>query len=456
MKRIALVFLSLFGSAALTLLTAADSTEFGLSNDAWTVLNKTGTDRWTVDKPEIVTVTAEKYDRLPLFNTKGAEYNRGMKLRQTQAQECPTAFAADPDSITVREKPEKDSLKYELGKDYQVEPKWGCVGRLPEGRIGENQSVYIDYIYGKMRIDSIVRMKDGRWTLKKGESHVTTPAQPELGDGEIRLLNVWIKAGIEKLTPELLFPVLESTYPEPVLRSPTTAERLIPQTTAKLKAGETVNILAWGDSVTDAGYLPNPATDRWQEQFAARLRAKFPRANIVLKTEAWGGRNTDSYRNEPPGSPKNYKEKVLDLKPDLIVSEFVNDSGFHGEVLEKRYSKILAEFEEIGTEWIILTPHYVRSDWMGLPSERDIDDDPRPYTKSVREFARKNNIALADAAKRYGRLWRQGIPYSTLMMNNINHPNPFGMKLFADALMEVFDTGPDESSLVSPPDQLVH
>jgi lysophospholipase L1-like esterase len=50
----------------------------------------------------------------------------------------------------------------------------------------------------------------------------------------------------------------------------------------------------------------------------------------------------------------------------------------------------------------------------------------------------KNNVALADGAKRYGRLWRQGIPYMTLMVNDINHPNEEGMKLFADALMELF------------------
>jgi lysophospholipase L1-like esterase len=368
-----------------------------------------------------------------------------MKLHQTRAQECPTAYAVNPDSIIVREKPEKNSLQYERGKDYQIEPKWGCIGRLPESRISEQQSVYIDYVYDKMRIDSLVRTQTGQLILKKGASHVTTPVQPELEDGETRLVNIWIKARIEKLTPELIFPILETKYPEPspqvsTPQSLTIAEKQIPRTMAKLKAGETVNILAWGDSVTDAGYLPNPQTERWQEQFAARLRTKFPKANIVLKTEAWGGRNSNSYRNEPPGSPKNYKEKVLALKPDLIVSEFVNDSGLHGDALDKRYSKILEEFKEIGAEWIILTPHYVRSDWMGLQSEQRIDDDPRPYTKSLREFTAKNNVALADAAKRYGRLWRQGIPYSTLMMNNINHPNPYGMKLFADALMELFET----------------
>jgi lysophospholipase L1-like esterase len=110
----------------------------------------------------------------------------------------------------------------------------------------------------------------------------------------------------------------------------------------------------------------------------------------------------------------------------------------HGDYLDKRSSEILADFQGIGAEWIILTPHYVRTDWMGFPSEKNIDDDPRPYTKSVREFCTKNNVALADGAKRYGRLWRQGIPYSTLMANDINHPNAVGMKLFVDALMELF------------------
>jgi lysophospholipase L1-like esterase len=75
---------------------------------------------------------------------------------------------------------------------------------------------------------------------------------------------------------------------------------------------------------------------------------------------------------------------------------------------------------------------------MGLASEKNIDDDPRPYVKAIRKFAAEKNVALADASLRWGRLWRRGIPYSTLHMNNINHPNPFGMGLFADALLELF------------------
>ena len=77
----------------------------------------------------------------------------------------------------------------------------------------------------------------------------------------------------------------------------------------------------------------------------------------------------------------------------------------------------------IGAEWIILTPHYVRPDWMNLTRERDIDDDPRPYVAGVRQFAATHDVALADAALRYGRLWRQGLPHSALLLNAINPPS---------------------------------
>jgi lysophospholipase L1-like esterase len=212
----------------------------------------------------------------------------------------------------------------------------------------------------------------------------------------------------------------------------------LPKSLKKLRESQPLRILAWGDSVTDGRYLSEPARQGWQAQFVARLRERFPQAKIELVTEAWGGRNTASYLAEPPGSPHNYAEKVLGAKPDLVVSEFVNDAGLKPEQVEQTYSRLLKDFSQIGAEWIILTPHYVRPDWMGLARERDIDDDPRPYVAGLRQFAARHGVALADASLRYGRLWRQGLPYSTLMLNSINHPDPRGMRIFADSLMALF------------------
>ncbi len=130
---------------------------------------------------------------------------------------------------------------------------------------------------------------------------------------------------------------------------------------------------------------------------------------------------------------------VLDAEGSELLSRRVaNDEADLRRLaaqVEERYGRLLDDFRAIGAEWIILTPHYVRPDWMGLDRECDIDMDPRPYVAGLRQFAAGHGVALADAARRYGRLWRQGIPHTALMLNSINHPDADGMKVFADALM---------------------
>jgi lysophospholipase L1-like esterase len=396
--------------------------------------------RTTVDiaPARILTIQAEKHDTLPVFNPNAGGWAKGAGLRGVRAQECTTLHLLDPSSLKLHSGAGADSLLLKAGKDYGVDLAWGTFGRLTGGRIQERQPVYASYVCGELRLDSVVLTREGRIVVRQGEGRSAAPVMPPLAEGDQRLANVWLPGRVDKLTPDLLFPILETTYPEPPKPTSTTAERLLPATLRKLRDGQALRVLAWGDSVTDGSYVPDSKRDRWQAQFVARLAAHFPQARIELVTEAWGGRNTDSYLNEPPGSPHNYQEKVLAAKPDLIVSEFVNDAGLNPEQVEQRYGKLLADFKGNGAEWIILTPHYVRPDWMGLNRERDIDDDPRPYVKGLRAFAEKHQVALADASLRYGRLWRQGIPYTTLMLNSINHPDARGMGLFADSLMQLF------------------
>jgi lysophospholipase L1-like esterase len=287
-----------------------------------------------------------------------------------------------------------------------------------------------------MRLDSVVLTPDRKLAVRKGRPHVATPRPPDLAAGESRVGNVWLSGRIDTLSAENCFRVLETAFPEPPRAAPTAAERLLPKTLAKLRSGEPVKILAWGDSVTECVY--RPWEQKWQEQFAARLRARFPKASIIMMSEGWGGRTTTAYRSEPQGSPRNFAAKVLGVKPDLIISEFINDASMNEAAVLENYGAILKDFQRIGAEWAILTPHYARPDWMGLKQEREIDQDPRPYVKGLRLFAENNRVALADASARWGRLWRQGLPYSTLLVNNINHPDERGMKLFADALMSLF------------------
>lgn len=392
-----------------------------------------------VPPPALISIDQERYESLPVFNAKTAGWIKGVQLKHLRAQETTTPFLLEPDSVAVsRADPQPDDPTFVRGRDYDFDAVWGTVGRLPEGRIADNTAVHVRYRYSPLRIDSIVETRSGRLELRAGEPKSAAPQPPGLRRGERRLANLWIPGRIPRLEPKHLFPIAETDYRGPALPSDRSAKHTLPKTYHKLRSGQAVRILAWGDSVTDGSYLPNPDTDRWQSQFVRRLQAAFPRAKIELVTEAWGGRNTGSYLAEPPGSPHNYREKVLGAKPDLVVSEFVNDAGLSPAQVQDRYGQLLRDFNAIGAEWVILTPHYVRPDWMGIDRERDIDDDPRPYVAGLRQFATQNPVALADASLRYGRLWRQGIPYTSLMLNSINHPDAQGMSLFADALMELF------------------
>jgi lysophospholipase L1-like esterase len=391
-----------------------------------------------VGKPEWVTVTAEKYDSLPVFNPRAGGWVKGAQLHGVRAQETTTPFLLDPTSLALRAGPEATSETFRKGDAYEADLSWGTFGRTTNNPIKEKQAVYASYRHAMLRLDAVVLTRDGRVEVRQGKPLAAAPLPPKVDAGERHLGNIWLPGVIEKLSADHLFPILEAAYPESPKPSPTVAEKLTPKALKRLRSGESLRILAWGDSVTVGTYVPDWQRNRWQEQFVARLKERFPTAKIELVTEAWGGRNTGSYLAQPPGAEHNYREKVLDAKPDLVVSEFVNDAGLNPEQVEKQYSKFLADFQAIGAEWIILTPHYVRPDWMGLNRERDIDSDPRPYVTGLRLFSAKHNVALADAALRYGRLWRQGIPYTTVMLNSINHPDARGMKLFADALMELF------------------
>lgn len=384
-------------------------------------------------------ISLERYDSLPLFQSNLPIWaGEGVVLKQLRTKDTAADGMLVAETLQLFTDPTGATTPLKLGKDYALDSTWAAIGRLPSGSIESGQSVFASYHFYQSRLDAVVLTRDHKIKLRQGEPTNTVATLPPLEHGETLLGTIWVPGRIHKLTPDNLFPILETKYPEPPKSKPSQAELRIPKSLKKLRTGQPIRILAWGDSVTEGSYLTHPESEHWQAQFVSRLQKRFPKAHIELITEAWGGRTTSSYFAEPPGALHNYREKVLGAKPDLVISEFVNDAGLPVAQVRDNYAKVLKDFQSIGAEWIILTPHYVRPDWMGLTRQRDIDNDPRPYVAELRQFASNNSVALADASKRWGRLWRQGIPYTTLFVNSINHPDPRGMKIFADSLIELF------------------
>lgn len=297
--------------------------------------------------------------------------------------------------------------------------------------------VSVDYAYSLLRLDSRVRTAEGKEIIKRGVSHLTAPQAPVLAKGETRLVNLFVPYHSDGQNVEA-FPVLESAEQAKTL---STSGR-IPRTLAKLQARQPVKIVCWGDSVTEGGDASSPAM-RYTAVFEQRLKQRFPNAKIEVQTIAIGGSHSgqwlDSVKHPFPTLEKQALgrfERILEAKPDLMTIEFVNDAGLNAVQTGARYTEILQRLKPTDAEVVLITPHFTMPEMMGFKTLRE--NEKRPYVLALREFAAKNNIALADASARWEHLWREGIPYITLLQNAINHPDDRGHALFADELMKCF------------------
>jgi lysophospholipase L1-like esterase len=390
----------------------------------------------TVTPPAWVGVVNESYPELPEYDATAPGWKKGIILKALRAQEVTVQNLASAQSIAVFAGDARQKMV--AGTDYQFDPQFGTIGRLAGGAIAANEPVSVSYAYLPLRIDAIVRQTNGSVVIRQGEPSTSTPQTPALAPGERLLGRIWWRHVVDGITDAQIFPITEAAFPDVTMTAKPPAQTTLTKIWSKLTNGQPITILAWGDSVTDGSFLPNPTADRWQNQFVTRLRQKFPRANITLVTESWPGHNSSDYLNAPRGSAKNFAAHVLAQKPDLVISEFVNDAIYSATQTKTVYATLLRKFQGIHASWIILTPNYTAPEYMNFTSEKSIDRDPRPYVDAVRAFARSKNILVGDAARLWGRLWRQGFPYSSLLINGVNHPNALGMRFYADVLMDLF------------------
>lgn len=383
---------------------------------------------------DIMKVRGERYDSMPLFDDKAPPWNKGIRLKGLVTEETSAPYMLFANSLRLRTSSSTDLVLKE-GTDYVIDKDWGTMGRL-SGSALEGKSVWADYDYGRSRIDAVIANDKGRIFLRKGVSDTACPLPPKTAPDEIALANIWVPGRLEKLTKDNIYAIIEPQYPIQTRESKPAASKYCPYSWTKLNNKENLHILAWGDSVTCGG-AASDISHRYQEVFVSLLKKRFNTKNITLTTAAWGGHNSMQFLQEPPGSIYNFDDAVIKPHPDLVISEFVNDSYMSPEQVEEKYSYLLKRFQEIGAEWIIITPHYVWNVWMGVPSVR-IESDPRPYVAGLRQFAAKHNVALADASLRWGHLVKEGIPYITLLKNSLNHPDDRGHRIFALALMDLF------------------
>lgn len=389
-----------------------------------------------VAPPEIVKVRDECHENAPIFDRNGAPWNRGAKLEGLRAEECNSTGLLFPETVRVKPGPGA-CTPFALDKDYLIDGSWANFGRTPDGAIAARQTIYVDYDYSPCRIDRLFLGKDGKVRLAKGAPHVALPMPPAPAAGERAIANIWVPGKTEKLSDDNLYPIEFGKAPQPPAPALSQAEQFLPKTLAKLRAGETVTYVAFGDSVTCGGGVGNQIDAWYQNQFATLLRTRFPKANLRVLTAGWGGASSKAYIEAPRGGTYDFVRDVLEPKADFVSIEFVNDAYLDEAGVAAHYAGIVKQIRDTGAEVVLITPHFVRPDWMNSDTLKP-EQDPRPYVRGLKEFAAKNTVALADASTEWCRLWRQGLPYITLLANNINHPDARGHAIFAKVLIGLF------------------
>ncbi len=376
-------------------------------------------------------VEREEHDQVPVFQEQ--KWRSGVRFKQLEAWECSLSYALLPDSVVIED---ADGVRFQNGLDYYFDAVWGAWGRTPDSRIGGEDTVYVSYEYQPYRLDSVVVDKSGQCYRKQGIINGSTPLPPELDEGETLIGNILFDRNRQRLSDDMLFPFIENC--SAAQQDSGLIEKTLEKTLSKLRAGEPIKILAWGDSVTACNFIKDES-QRWINIFVEGLRKRFPQSEITLVNLGWPGKAINTFQCEPSGSQYNYEEQVLESGADLVTLEFVNDAYLTMTAeFDRIYNRVAADFKRKKMEPIIILPHPVRPDWMGLDSQKNIEEDPRPYVQYLRKWAVENNFAIADVSARFLSLWKEGIPYNSLMLNNINHPDARGIWLYADTLLKLF------------------
>lgn len=203
------------------------------------------------------------------------------------------------------------------------------------------------------------------------------------------------------------------------------AARLL-RTQRKLRKGQGVRVVAYGDSITAGGDASEPALIFW-ERWAAALRAKYPHAAVETTNGATGGDTTAQ-------GLQRLEAKVLRQKPDLVLVGFgMNDHNIQGfgvplEQFAANLRTMIARIRASTQAEIVLFSAFPPN-----PKWHYGSHNMEAYADATERVAREEGCAFADTYHLWMSLAARKKP-EDLLANNINHPNDFGHWIYLQAL----------------------
>lgn len=182
----------------------------------------------------------------------------------------------------------------------------------------------------------------------------------------------------------------------------------------RLKAGESLNIVTYGTSLTAGG--------GWVRQMKAALDAKFP-GQVTLENTAKGGMTSE-------WGVENFDERVAAKKPDVLFLEFaVNDAVERFGISQAKSRRNLealidrARRANPNVEIVLQTTNPVIDRPKGHDGHRP---DLEKRFETVREVAAAKNTLLVDNESAWRRILEEDEATFRKLVPDGLHPNPEG------------------------------
>ncbi len=223
---------------------------------------------------------------------------------------------------------------------------------------------------------------------------------------------------------------VEITYARRDAPAPATAlAGSLPKTLARLRSGEPIAIGVSGDSIStglDASAMSfaAPMQPGWPDLVAAQLTEDFG-ADVTLHNRAVAGWSITNGLAD--------LDKLLESKPNLLIVAYGmndvgrRDPGWFGEQAKTLVERVRKFDPEI--EIILVASMLGNAQWVHTP--RDMFG---PYRDKLVELA-GDGVTVADVTEVW-RLLLENKHDLDLTGNGLNHPNDFGHRLYAQAILE--------------------
>lgn len=210
--------------------------------------------------------------------------------------------------------------------------------------------------------------------------------------------------------------------------TPTYAGKLLPKTIAKLQSGKVLSVGVSGDSITtgldsSATAKAEPNQPGYVDLVARQLRL-LTKAQINVDNRAVAGWSVANGLDD--------LDRLLEKKPDLIFIAYgMNDVGrrdpeWFGRTIDQMLERIQATLPDC--EVILVSTMVGNAEWIHTPREMF-----EPYRDQLAKRVRQG-IALADVTS----LWLELLRHKhdlDLTGNGLNHPNDFGHRIYAQAIL---------------------